>query len=441
MATTPAPLPSGPPYSKAQTQQLDATLLALISGQVKRGDMTASDWDALLAFSAAKTGLQADVGTTQPLSLFQEALNAQGLSKQFQSAFQKGVSANVWVKDANSQFGYIYNTAFSGQPATPGGLSNQQLLSDLQGLVGGSTTATPNMLAEIQNIAVGWGLNYTSQQVQQMIKSMNGATDVRAMYNAIEQTPQFHEAFPGIFNSNGTLKMSPTQYITTKKSYEAYATKNGVMMDPKRLTWLFQNNVSPTEFAQRSQAVQTLRDNQQYFNAFNQQLKQQGMQPLTEADKFKMIMGEGNAEWYDTWNNASSRYAGEQAGLKFGPSATGTGANYLRLGEGVVKQVAGLGLTAGQTSSGYAQLAKDLTSLLPQSRIQGMGLTKKDLVQLEFGGPNQAAIAVKAAQIVANEKAAVNPSNKFLGLDLNPGLIQSGELKNQSTQPFAQTPG
>ncbi len=245
----------------------------------------------------------------------------------------------------------------------------------------------------------------------------------------------FTKAFPGIFNQDGSLKMSPSSYISQLNSYQSYAAQAGVNLSTQQAGFLFQNNVSPAEFSVRAQAEQSLNTNKDMFAAFGKELQRLGLAPqggLSRSDLFKFVMGEGNAQWYKVWQDASSRYAGQQAGIHFGNAQQG----YTNIGKGQAEKIASKGLSASQMSTDYAALAKDLTTTLPMSRIQKMGLSKQDLIELEFGGSRQASVANKVQQILANEKQWAQGQTTSAG-----GIGSSTQTHAGQIQKFAQSPG
>lgn len=254
--------------------------------------------------------------------------------------------------------------------------------------------------AEVNN----WGIQTNNNITQLEHQAAQGGWNNARFLAELQKTPEFQARFPGIVGAQGGLKMSPAQYIQNEKAYKAAGAQSGINIGDKKLAFLFQNNVSPTEFQARAAAISTIRTNGDMFKAFGQQLNQMGLAPrggLSTQDVFKFVLGQGNQQWYKVWNDASSRYAGEQAGIHFGNPGQG----YTNLGQGVVDKVGQKGLSATDLQTKYADLANKLQTTFPQSQIQNMGLTKKDLVQLEFGGPRQAAIAKKVQQITDNEAA------------------------------------
>jgi len=219
----------------------------------------------------------------------------------------------------------------------------------------------------------------------------------------LRQTKEYHQKFTGIFNKNGTLKMSEAQYLSNLKQYENLASKAGINIGPKMMDWLFLNNVSPSEFADRATSYTRLRRNEDLYRAFKQELIQSGEKPnaLTRKNMLKFILGEGNQKWYDTWQDAVTRNAAQQAGVAIGKRNA-----LANLGQGAIERISGLGLSEAALSKGFTQIADDIANLLPDSQLFQVGLTKSDLVTLRFGGKNRQQIADKVQGILAQRNLA-----------------------------------
>lgn len=219
----------------------------------------------------------------------------------------------------------------------------------------------------------------------------------------LRQTKEYHHRFTGIFNKNGTLKMSESQYLSNMRQYEAIASKAGLNIGPKMMDWLFMNNVSTSEFGDRATAVTRLNRNKDLYAAFRQELAQAGVKPgeLNRKGLLKFILGEGNKQWYDLWNDAATRNAATQAGLAVGKKHA---LEYLP--QGLMERISGMGLSESAMNKGFEQLADDISNLLPDSRFFSSGLTTKDLVTLRFGGKGRQEIADKVQQVIAQRNLA-----------------------------------
>jgi hypothetical protein len=221
--------------------------------------------------------------------------------------------------------------------------------------------------------------------------------------NYLRKTKEYHERFTGIFNKNGTLKMSEAQYLSNVNRYQDVASKAGINLGGKTIDWLFKNNVSVSEFSDRATAVTRLKRNPDLYAAFKRELIQAGEKPnqITQKGLLKFILGEGNGKWYDLWQDAVTRNAATQAGLAIGKR------NALeQLPQGIVERISGLGLSESALNKGFEQLADDFANLLPDSRFYGSGITKSDLVTLRFGGKGRQEIKDKVAAVIAQKNLA-----------------------------------
>jgi hypothetical protein len=284
----------------------------------------------------------------------------------------------------------------------PAGTAGATLTYTGAGLAGGSKQ---NAEAAFNTILSGYGLAPNPDLNKLVQKAVAGGWSSTRFALAVQDTPEFHQQFPGIFKQDGTLKMSPAQYLAVQRQFEAIGAQSGIDVGAKRQAWLFRNNVSPAEFQARAQADTTLRTNQAYFNAFNEERKANGLPPLTHADQFKMIMGEGNQEWYDQWQGATTRYAAEQAGL----SIKAAGSSYLNINEHLLNKVNQLGLTEDQAQAGFQDIATHLLTTYPLSKLENYNLSKRRIEAAVFGGPGSAQTRELMKHVLAQEQAFTEP--------------------------------
>ena len=218
--------------------------------------------------------------------------------------------------------------------------------------------------------------------------------------------------FPGIFEKDGTMKMTESQYLTEKVAYESYASQYGVNMSDKRMAWLFRNDVTSSEFADRATSYQRLDRNKELYAAFRKELIDSGVKPgeVTRKGMFKFIMGEGNKAWYDLWQDAVTRNAAVQAGITFKKGKDA----YTNLGQGVIERISNMGLSEEALASGFLSLEERLRTGLSLSEANLYGLTKKDVVRATFGGKGAGKArerydrAVATAEAFEEERAVQN---------------------------------
>lgn len=435
-----------------------ASLLGWLSGQLSWATIpNNADYMHLLehsvnmsldqALAVAKTHLPTDVGTQQLTDTARYIMAAQyfnergnddpRLSALYYAAIQKGKDAGVidtqqtsdgTIAVYNSQAYENHGTGIGGgegkgttTPGATAGDSNANGIPDsLEQILAGSTDTSAadaaaqqaarrqreiqqkNAAATFSQTIGYWGLN-TTGGIQNIIDqaSKAGWSSDRFL-QAISGTDAFQERFKGIFDpKSGSLKMTPEQYIQTEQAYQAYAAQYGINLNGGKEAFLFRNNVNPQVAAQRFQTEATLRDNSDFFKAYNQELKQEGKDPLDKQGLFQLVMGEGNKEYQQLLERAQTRYAGEQAGIHFGNAANA----YLNISERQVKKIGGKNLSPEQLQASFQQTAQDLLTTLPLSRIQKYGLKKNDILQARFGGKKQADVLQLMQHIQQQESA------------------------------------
>jgi hypothetical protein len=254
--------------------------------------------------------------------------------------------------------------------------------------------------------------------------------------------PWFKELFPGIFEKNGALRMSPAAYSAQFKTYQAIASQYGRGLDRHEFGYALSKNVDRGMFADKLHAIQTVRDNPADFRQLVETAKARGEAPkggVSKTDLYRFVMGEGPTAWNRLWEESWLRGAAANVGLQ-------TGRDMQR---GVIKQImkqnpdlahAALSQSGSNAvAANFSKLANDLKTIAPASRLfADHGLHTSDLAQLEFGGPRQAEIALTAQRALASYKAAFQPQ---AGAELGAlgQRVGSGTQKSAVTSPF-ETP-
>lgn len=288
-------------------------------------------------------------------------------------------------------------------PPPPGGTSP----GNKGGNKGTKSSAT---LADYENIVKGMAIRLQmpwSKSLEALAQQgLAGKWDITTLQNSLYQTKAFHQAFVGIFNKDGSMKMQPGTYLAMKSQFQQYADRYGLpAVTAKQMGYLFKNNVSVSEFSTRAAAEASIQNNAGYFDAFNETLKAQGIKPLTTKQQlFNFVMGKAAPVYQSIWDEAATRAQADKIN-----EGLVTGA---QLERGDVLQIENLSrnpetgqINLAQQGQNFQQLAADFRKVYPQSQIQGMGLSKQDLIELEFGGSRQAAVAEKVQQIMANADA------------------------------------
>jgi hypothetical protein len=300
---------------------------------------------------------------------------------------------------------------------------------------GSSKGLTPqqiaNNAAQLNALVSSYGMDATNSNVAALVDqaAQHGWNGDR--FNAeLYKTPEFQAAFPGIFNDNGSLKMTPGQYIQQTKQYTDIAAQAGINLNGAQTSWLFRNDVSPGEFQARASADAQLRQNPELYKAFGQELMNAGIQdkPPTKSQLLEFVMGQGNNQWRSLWDNAAARYGSEQAGLQIGKGAD----RYAKITEADVHAAAAKGLTPDEAAKAFHDVATQMIQTLPFSRIQKAGLTHKDFVTATFGGKGSVEAQQKILKVAQSERVFEQSPGAGAGSQQtqNGRLIQPGATAN-----------
>lgn len=217
---------------------------------------------------------------------------------------------------------------------------------------------------------------------------------------------EFKEMFPGIFRPDGSMRMSPSQYLNMVDTYRSTARSIGLnpnLIDKDQFGDLIRGDVSPQEFSDRLTAVKRISEFKPAFEEFKQVLRSRGISPKgidTDEEMLDFMLGAGPKKFYQIWDELTVGTAARTAGVQ--------------LGQHQIRRIAKIlpgQANEAQIAAGMQDLAKKIQTIMPLSKINKYGISKKDLVQLEFGGPNQAAIAKKVEMALGNYEAFKNNPN------------------------------
>jgi hypothetical protein len=288
---------------------------------------------------------------------------------------------------------------FTGGGGTSGGTSSGSSSSS-----GGSSTPRPSPVEPYLALLQSLFIPLTPEArawAQQAARNRWGQAE--ALYH-LRQTRFYREAFPGIFNPDGTLRMTEAQYIATRNAYEDIAASVGIRLNDAQIAHLFRNDVSVSAFRTRAQAVATMRDNRVAFQQFKQTLEAMGIKrDVRQKDLLDFVAGRADPEWYRIWREAQARTAATMAGLNVRDK--GEAAGQTSIGRGLVKRVAAAGLSDADLQKSFEQLADLFLSVLPESQIRGIGLNKRQLVTAVVGGKNAARAREVLGQLMRNIQA------------------------------------
>lgn len=221
----------------------------------------------------------------------------------------------------------------------------------------------------------------------------------------LRKTKEYKEAFPGIFNKDGTMKMSEQRYLGMVTQYKEIAGLFGLTLNKERLGALFTGDTSVGEYRVRAQAIRIIKDNHDAFVQFGKVLRARGVikRQLKMKDLQDIVLGIADPKWYEVWREAELRTAAVEAGLNFGKGKGAQGD--LAVPKGVMKTLLDAGLQGRALQDAVDALAQNFLETLPLSKIYGEDLSKKDIAIAIAGGKGSAQIRQRVERVLATEEA------------------------------------
>lgn len=211
-------------------------------------------------------------------------------------------------------------------------------------------------------------------------------------------------------SGSGPFGYSQFQYNQMARAYQNVASHYIGQVSAAMIHNWIGHGVSVSEVNQRFMVLQRIRENQQWFQSFNNVLHIRGILKPNQNFNFEMqknfVLGNLSPKFYNVWGEAAN-----QAGLRQqGIAITGNnrpGGN-LSLTTGQAKSLENrLGRDAaisGAANKTYAQVA-DILSKLPDAALTGLGFSKQDALTVAAGGQDAARIKQQWQQIEANAAA------------------------------------
>lgn len=201
---------------------------------------------------------------------------------------------------------------------------------------------------------------------------------------------EFKQMFPGIYGQEGELILTPGEYLKAREEYQRTARTYGFKLSDGEFGDVVNGHVSQQEFLDRAEAAARIKENKTVYEQF-QRLNPNA--PKNKQQLFDFVMGLGPSEFYKEWEQTRVLSAAKLSGVNISEG----------LAKKITKRAPG-DLTDEQLGAGFAEIAQQIRTVMPLSQIYKFGITKKDLIELEFGGPNQAKIAEKVQRIAKTEE-------------------------------------
>jgi len=313
-----------------------------------------------------------------------------------QSAFRYLNKTYSGTDEAGNPFGEAPDGgSTSGGSSGSGGSSS--------GSGGSSGTPVQAYLTQLQGLGIALTASVRAFAGQAAASGWSGAEFLFFM----RQQAWYKNEFPGIFNKDGSMKMSESQYIAQKNAYEDIANTLGFNLTDKMAGLAFKNDLSVNEFRTRYQAERLIKDNPVYFRQLRATLKARGLDLPTHKDLAQFLMNEKPAEFYKVWREASARGSAIMAGMTLSKHPA-IGNNETAIGRAGILRIAKMGLSPTQLSQGFAQLADLLVQDLPEAQAMGQGVDKRDFQKAVFGGKGSARAREKVQGLLRNIDAYYN---------------------------------
>jgi hypothetical protein len=267
-----------------------------------------------------------------------------------------------------------------------------------------------NARASFRELIRRWGLPPSKNLLNLIEKAVQGGWNSTAFLDRVRHTPEYAQKYPGIQWKDG---MTEGTYLSEFNSYKNTAQAAGVDFTREDFAKVLKRGVSSAEFTDRVAAIQSIDRWGPMWQYFSETLAARGLGPpkgLSKQDLANFVMKLGPKAWekvYDeTFLTAGlERVAGIQVGKDFVPGQTTPYA--ITRGDmlDIVKQVEALSKGSFDPAKlDFTKIGAELRKFQPQY-LARYGITPRDVVEMELGGPRAADIATKAERVLKTQDA------------------------------------
>jgi hypothetical protein len=309
-----------------------------------------------------------------------------------------------------------------GSPTAPSGPSPEQLKAEAE--------YNYNQTEAFKSLLDNWQIEISPNLAKLVSQAEGSNWSMDAFLRHLRETSEYQDRFYGILDKNGQPKMSEAQYISQEKSYQSIAQANGLPLGDNRVDYLFKNNISVQEYADKAKAESLLRRNPQLYKQFSQTLAREGLAPkggVTRKELFEFVMGMGNQKWYDAWNQAQARYAAVQGGLTIG----GGDGQYTNISAQLIERFSKRGISPEDLATGFDQLAEGFMENLDMNSVTKLGVKKGDIVKAVFGGKGSQEARKLLEQVAKNYESGLEADVETQAYATEAGLKTVGGSKGQ----------
>lgn len=128
--------------------------------------------------------------------------------------------------------------------------------------------------------------------------AVQGQWTANELLAAVYDSDVFHNTFPGIFNKDGSLKMSPSEWNQIAfgdGGYADIAKEYGIKLSRSKIGMLVGGNKSPSEFAFIAQTFKKAKSSEVYRQSADQLLRRAGQPELKRSEWLDWMAGKSNA--------------------------------------------------------------------------------------------------------------------------------------------------
>lgn len=237
----------------------------------------------------------------------------------------------------------------------------------------------------------------------------------------------FGTSDPVVLTTVTGRKLTQSQYNALVSDYKHLGLRYGRTISDAQAKKAATMDLSSDEFMDRLQALNLTRDNKSYFSTLKTAAKDNGLK-LDDTDILQSLVGAKPVEFYKTYQELALRVSASQAGIKVTEKQKNANLDteisrkdLLSITHGEKDYLTNTS-ALGKTLEDYALAA---IQLLPESRLRGIGVSKKQLYQVVAGkGSAMAQDQVDRLAATVDEQYKVKTGQAFTG-------NQAPQLRNQ----------
>jgi hypothetical protein len=294
--------------------------------------------------------------------------------------------------------------------------------------------ALDNARAAFREYLRRWGLPTSKNLLNLIEKAVHQGWNSNFFIDRLRHTPEYVQQFPGIQWRAG---MSEATYMSQFNAYKNIAQQAGVNFNRVDFAKAIKRGVSPDEFSDRAAAITSIQRWAPMFGYYADAAAARGM-PVTKKGLADMLMKLGPKKYEKLYDElfltaGLERVAGIQVGKEGVPGQDTPYA--IARGDilDIVKQVEALSMGSFDPAKlDFAKIGIELRKYKPEY-LQRYGVTTKDILELELGGPRAASIAEKAQRILSTQEATTAPRAT------PQSSTQVGQRSQQRQQELPQT--